>query len=134
MTNILEKKSNENLKIAKSAINKSMFNVAMSRMYYAVFEILKYYFRIDESFFKSLNIKEDGFTHHKMPKWLNQYLNYKKAKINTNDYINISKLASLRTKREIADYSFRTEIDKQTTDEYIVYAEGIINFIKKINE
>jgi len=130
---MLKRKSADNFKVAQWAINKPFFDVAMSRMYYAVFEIVKYYLFKDRTFFNNLGIKEYELRHINMPTFLNQYLSYKKVALNRINIISISKIAQMSKNRQKADYCHVGCISESLAREYINYAEDIIKFMNKIH-
>lgn len=131
---MLKQKSDDNLRTAEWAINSPfhLYNVAMSRMYYAVFEVIKYYLFKDKTFFNTLGIKEDEFKHSKLVDFLKRYLNYKKIIPSSADMQFLSKIGQMIGNRIKADYSPCSSISKQTAEEYIQYAKSVICFMDRI--
>ncbi|MDR3244416.1 MAG: HEPN domain-containing protein [Elusimicrobiota bacterium] len=129
--NILKEKSDENFAVANNAIVKKQYNSAISRIYYSVFQIIKFYIMEDNVFFNKLDDNDKKFYHSGLHALTYGYLRYKKVKITQTEMQFLSKIAKMKEFRELADYNERWRCNKDKANEYMEYAKAIRDFIEK---
>ncbi|GAB1401103.1 hypothetical protein MASR1M68_00140 [Elusimicrobiota bacterium] len=139
MINILEKKSDENLEVAKECIKINRFNSAVSRMYYAAFQKIKGCILKDSKYCSCYpKIEHEGriyqiFEHGIISVMIGHFLEYNKKSYD-KDQCDITSvdIQFLYHKRKEADY-YNNKIfeakDNALIIEWLAKTEKIISFV-----
>lgn len=145
MGTVLQNKSQDNLDIAKECLSRKKYlDIAVSRMYYSIFQKIKSCIINDNNFFQQYKKnpirqplrKNDFFEHGVIAKLIIRYLESKK-----NPSYNIEKgkkisidIGYMLQKRKDADYDENIRFyDCNKINNLILLTEDIIDFIDKNN-
>lgn len=140
MTSFLEKKSDENLKASEICIQHKYFNVAVSRLYYAIFQKIKGIICNDSAFLSNYcdqngTTQRDCFSHGNISQTIEAYLKSKQnPNYNEEDgnaiYIQIG---DIYNKRKEADYHNDKYFNEIITKNLYQQTNEIMDFIDKNN-
>ena len=150
MSTILKEKADENLKVAKYSENKELYNSAVSRYYYYIFQNILCFLdsncpefnmnKFDQSIFKNQNIfkikKLERMGRHEYTiNYFVDYLLYKKNIVpQFHDRTTISLLEKLRVERNNSDYCRNTFFSKLMFNNHVkVPFDNIEQLLKNIN-
>ncbi len=113
----LKTKSIQNCKVAEYAKDNSYYDVAVSRYYYALLQLINYILYNRKTEFV---VSNDGGSHRFTIDEFNKYIYRKcKKKLNDEDYPNLLVIDDLKRWRQQADYKDRLITEKEFSDDFM---------------